>query len=204
MTHLTKLIFTFISIISIAVCQANPVSEERIMEQSVNKEFIKLLDYEIQNRAFALESMRVAVEYGEGKDDLPFKKAYLALEQLNQQRFAPIAEKYQLDMAPRLWTRTRTQLGLGISALMPETALKAIHSATLKYVAQLQKLERLSQPKDKAFFAYVVKQEEVQAAAVGLVLVGKIWLATKMLNSFVAENQVTESISGGQKNLYGG
>ncbi len=204
MSHFVKLIFIFISIFSIAVCQANPVSEERVMEKSINKEFIKLLDYEIQNRAFALESMKVAVEYGEGKEELPFTKAYLALEKLNQQRFAPIAEKYQLNMAPRLWTRIRTQLGLGISALMPRTSLKVIHSATLKYVAQLQKLERLSQQTDKAFFSYVVAQEEVQAAAVGLVLDGEIKRAANMLNRFIAVNQVADPISGEEQNLYGG
>ncbi len=205
MFYLVRFIFTFISIIGIAACQFSPVSEEVVMEKSVHKEFIKLLDYEIQNRAFALESMRVAVEYGEGEEDLPFKKAYLALEQLNQKHFAPIAEKYRLEMAPRLWTRTRTQAGLWISALMPETALKVIHSATLKYVANLQKLERLSKQEDKMFFCYVVAQEEVQAAAVGLVLDGKIELATNMLNRFVNDNPAVEPISGWKKrNFYCG
>lgn len=199
MQYLGKFFFTFISVIGLAACLSSPISEEVAMEQSSNNEFIKLLDYEIQNRAFALESMRVAVEYGSGEEDLPFKKAYLALEQLNQKLFAPIAEKYRLEMAPRLWTRTRTQAGLWISALMPETALKVIHSATLKYVAKLQELERLSKQEDKAFFCYVVAQEEVQAAAVGLVLDGKIELATSMLNRFVYENSVVESTSGRKK-----
>jgi len=205
MLYFVKLIFSFISIISLAACLSSPISEEVAMKQGINKEFIKLLDYEIQNRAFALESMKVAVEYGEGEEDLPFKKAYLALEQLNQKHFAPIAEKYRLDMAPRLWTRTRTQAGLWISALMPETALKVIHSATLKYVTKLQELERLSKQEDKTFFCYVVAQEEVQAAAVGLVLDGEIELATNMLNRFVNDNSVVESTSGWKKrNFYCG
>ena len=205
MLYFVKLIFSFISIISLAACQFSPISEETVMEPGFNKEFIKLLDYEIQNRAFALESMKVAVEYGEGEEDLPFKKAYLALEQLNQKHFAPIAEKYRLEMAPRLWTRTRTQAGLWISALMPETALKVIHSATLKYVTKLQELERLSKQEDKTFFCYVVAQEEVQAAAVGLVLDGEIELATNMLNRFVNDNSVVESTSGWKKrNFYCG
>ena len=205
MLYFVKLIFSFISIISLAACQFSPVSEETVMEPGFNKEFIKLLDYEIQNRAFALESMKVAVEYGEGEEDLPFKKAYLALEQLNQKHFAPIAEKYRLEMAPRLWTRTRTQAGLWISALMPETALKVIHSATLKYVTKLQELERLSKQEDKTFFCYVVAQEEVQATAVGLVLDGEIELATNMLNRFVNDNSVVESTSGWKKrNFYCG
>ncbi len=199
MPKLVKLMFIVMSIMSIAVCQANSVSEDGKMNKSVNKEFIKLLDYEIQNRAFALETMKVAVEKSEGAEELPFLKAYLALELLNQQRFSPIAEQYQLDMAPRFWTRTRTQVGLLATALMPKTSLKAIHAATLKYVPVLQKMERLAQQKDKTFFAYVVEQEEVQAAAVGLVLDGKVWLAAKMLNSFVADNQVAEPISGGEK-----
>jgi len=203
-SQFSKIIFTIISIMSLAACQFNPISEEEAVKQGINKEFIKLLDYEIQNRAFALESMKVAIEYGEGDETLPFWVAYLALEQLNQQRFAPIAKKYQLELAPRLWTRTRTKMGMWVSAIMPRTALKAIHSATLKYVAQLQKLERLSQQKDKAFFAYVVEQEEVQAAAVGLVLEGEIELATAMLDSFIADNLMVEPTDSGDEVLSGG
>jgi len=204
MPKFSKIIFTIISIMSLVACQFNPISEEKAVQQGINKEFIKLLDYEIQNRAFALETMKVAVEKNEGAEELPFLKAYLALELLNQQRFVPIAEHYQLDMAPRLWTRTRTQVGLLATALMPKTSLKAIHAATLKYVAQLQKLERLSQPKDRAFFAYVVEQEEVQAAALGLVLEGKIELATAMLDSFIADNLMVEPTDSGDEVLSGG
>ena len=204
MSYIFKLFFILISTVSLAACQFNPVSEEVVMEQKVNKEFIQLLDYEIQNRAFALESMRVAVKDGKDDKNLPFKKAYLALELLNQQRFAHIAEKYQLDMKPRLWTRTRTQIGSWVSALMPRIALKFIHSATIKYVEKLKELESLSQQNDKDFFAYVVAQEEVQATAVGLVLAEKNWLATNMLNKFVSDNSVAKSISGGKRNLHGG
>jgi hypothetical protein len=121
---------------------------------------------------------------------LTAKKAYLALENLNQQRFAPVAKKYHLDMGLRLWTRTHTQVGLWVTALMPETAMKTIHKATVKYVDQLQNLEQLAPQKDKYFFAYVVVQEKAQADAVGLLIAGKQDSGITLLSNFITANSV--------------
>lgn len=152
--------------------------------------FIELLDYEIQNRAFALDSIVTLVKGGEQSNSLLFFRAYLKLEQLNQQRFTPIAKKYQLDMAPRWWTRRRAQLVVWTAALLPETLFKTMHKATVKYVARLQELERLSPDHEKAFFRYVVAQEQAQASALGLLVAGKPEQATAILIEFVKQNQI--------------
>jgi len=172
-----------ISLGIVSVCQA--MSED---DKNVSEEFINLFDYEIQNRAFALDSMEAFVNSSEANPKLDFFKAYLGLEQLNQRRFLPVAGKYQLSMEPRWWTRTRTRLGVLMSGLMPETSLTIIHKATIKYVAQLQELEKLSTEQDKAFFSYVVEQEQVQADAVGLLLSGDAEQGTALLTQFVVEN----------------
>ncbi len=172
-----------ISLGVVSVCQA--MSED---DKNVSEKFINLFDSEIQNRAFALASMKEFVSSGEANPSLDFFKAYLGLEQLNQRRFLPIADKHQLSIEPRWWTRTRTQLGLWMSGLMPETSLSIIHKATIKYVAQLQELEELSPEQDKAFFAYVVAQEQVQADAMGLLLSGDAEQGTTLLTQFVHEN----------------
>ncbi|WP_390617601.1 hypothetical protein [Maricurvus nonylphenolicus] len=154
----------------------------------MSKEFINLFDYEIQNRAFALASMEALVRTGDVNPNLEFFKAYLELEKLNQKKFSPVASKHQLSVEPRWWTRTRTRLGMCMSNIMPETSLKVIHKATVKYVAQLQALEAVSPEQDKAFFAYVVAQEQAQADAVGLLLAGEPDQGTALLTQFIAEN----------------
>jgi hypothetical protein len=172
-----------ISLGIVSVCQAMSEGDKNVSER-----FINLFDSEIQNRAFALASMEEFVSSGGDDPRLDFFKAYLGLEQLNQRRFAPVADKHQLSIEPRWWTRTRTQLGLWMSGLMPETSLKIIHKATVNYVAQLQELESLSPEQDKAFFAYVVAQEQVQADAMGLLLSGDPEQGTALLAQFVEDN----------------
>lgn len=189
-----SLLSTLITAIGMTACYASPISDEKnmssnetVITKQANREFIKRFDYEIQNRAFALNSMKAAV-----KDDnqaLSFFKAYLALEKLNQKLFSPIAKKHQLNIAPRWWTRTRTTLGVWGSALMPEMGAKIMHSVTVKYVPKLEELERLSPAQDKAFFSYVVAQEKAQAEASGLLVNGDVELAAAVLNNFVLKNR---------------
>ncbi|BFM17919.1 hypothetical protein R50073_41020 [Maricurvus nonylphenolicus] len=194
MNKLVKLYFLFMAAIGLAACQANTLNGSddmnvAVANADVSQEFLDLFDYELQNRAFALNLMEAAVEKGEGDQALPFAKAYLALEKLNQRHFAPAAKAYNLDMKPRWWTRTRTSLAKLGTALMPETSLKTVHRVTVKYVEQLQRLEAISPARDKKFFGYVVAQEEAQAEAVGLVLVGNIDQAAMLLNNFVQQHQ---------------
>ena len=190
MNNVVRLLAILITLVSISACQANSVSKE-----SVSEEFIQLFDYEIQNRAFALDTMKALVEDGEPSETLIFFKAYLALEQLNQQRFTPVSDKYQLEMQPRWWTRTRTQLGLWVTALMPQISLTTIHKATMKYVDQLQSLEQLAPQEDKSFFAYVVAQERAQADAVRFLIAGEQDKGITLLNNFITANSVEYAIS---------
>ncbi|NIB42214.1 hypothetical protein HBA55_21585 [Pseudomaricurvus alkylphenolicus] len=194
MKKLTKLFALLIATTSLVACSANAINGKEDMNVDVidtesRREFIDLLDYELQNRAFALKLMEAAVEKGSGNEALPFLKAYLALEKLNQRHFASVAKEYNLDMKPRWWTRTRTTLALLGTALLPETSLKSVHKATVKYVAQLQRLESLSAEQHKRFFRYVVAQEQAQADAVGLVLAGDMEQGASLLNDFVQEYQ---------------
>jgi len=75
MNNVVRLLAILITLVSIPAYQANSVSKENVSE-----EFIELLDYEIQNRAFALDTMKALVEDDEPSDTLIFFKAYLALE----------------------------------------------------------------------------------------------------------------------------
>jgi len=199
MKKIISLLSIIITTFSVASCYAesnrnsnsdakNMNNNQVISAQPDNKAFIELFDYEIQNRAFALNSMKTAAE-SSTNPALPFFKAYLALEQLNQNHFSPIAKKHQLNMAPRWWTRTRTTLGLWGSALFPDIGLKVMHRVTVKYIPQLEALEDLSSAEDKKFFSYVVAQEQAQADASNLLLKGNIAQAAALLNNFVLQNK---------------
>jgi len=153
-----------------------------------NKAFMKLFNYELQNRAFALMAMENSVVSRKGEADETFWQAYLALERLNQKKFAPYAEKYGTTMEATFYTKLRTSLGGFVGGLFPETAMKAMTKATIKYVAKLEELETLAPQEDKAFFRYVVLQEQAQADAMVLFTEQKIEQAAAVLAGFVAVN----------------
>ncbi len=193
---LSKLIFIFITTISLSLLASGSTEKTQDMSEAIDivsnhydDEFIRLFDYEIQNRAFARNGLEAAVRKNRGDKALPFNQAYLSLEMLNQERYRPMAQKYQLDMAPRWWTQMRTSLGEVASTLMPETSMTAIHKATLKYIPKLEQLARLAPADDKAFFDYVVAQEKAQADAMGLFLSGSPEQAATLLNTFVRNNR---------------
>ena len=75
MNNVVRLLAILITLVSIPAYQANSVSKENVSE-----EFIELLDYEIQNRAVALDTMKALVEDDEPSETLIFFKACLALE----------------------------------------------------------------------------------------------------------------------------
>jgi hypothetical protein len=58
MNKLKRLLLILVMLTSVAACQAGPMNKE-----SVSEEFIDLFDYEIQNRVFALNSMKATVTF---------------------------------------------------------------------------------------------------------------------------------------------
>jgi len=195
MKKIISIISFFITTTCMMPCYATTNDDQKTMNakqtiytNTASKEFIKLFDYEIQNRAFALNTMKTAAEDSANRA-LPFFKAYLALEELNQKLYSPIATKHELNMMPRWWTRTRTTLGLWGAALLPDVGLKVAHRITVDYVPQLEELESLSPEEDKAFFNYVVAQEKAQADASGMILKGNVEQAAGILKSFVQKHK---------------
>lgn len=154
-------------------------------DSAMNQEFLEIFDYEIQNRAFALNSFKAILADDSENPQRAFYEAYLALELANQKKYGPVAKKYDLNMKPRWWTRTRTKLGLIAGNLFQDSLMKVMHNATVKYVGKLQRLEQLAPDEDKPFFVYVVAQEQAQADAIGFLIDGKLEKAAKTIDDFV-------------------
>jgi len=176
-------------LVNMNVSQANPVNEGPVNKDS-HEQFLQLFDYEIQNRAYALNTISGQLEMIETMELRRFYNAYLALEHLNQQLYSPIAKTYQLEMSPRWWTRTRTALGIWLAAIRSDiSTLKFYHKIASNYLEQLQTLENLAPEESREFFAYVLAQEQVQAESLGLVVEGQILAAAELLDSFVASHK---------------
>lgn len=178
-------------------CGAEVHVKEGVTDLGENpKEFLELFDYEIQNRAFAYNILKNSVENGDSSLQRDFQKAYLQLEELNQGHYSSVANKFGLNLRPHWWTRVRTQLGTMVSAIMPNTTIKWIHQATLEYIPKLERLKRIAPAENKAFFHYVVAQEQVQADAMGLFLNNQHQEAIALFNDFVQTHQSLSSVAG--------
>ncbi len=151
-----------------------------------NKHFMKLLKYEVNNRMLAFVSIKRLAIQEKGNPSGPFWQAYAELEDLNQKMYAPIAKKYGLSMEITTGVRITAAIWTGFSGLFPKFALKTISESTIKYVADLEEMERLAPDSDdKAFYRYVVEQEIVQSDGMVLVREEKEPEAARIMVDFV-------------------
>ena len=181
----TFLLLVFI-LSHIPLAPANAAVQGNSMVKN-NPRFIKLLTHEIQNRAFAFKSIRQYAKARAGKPDEKIWSAYFALEQLNQKKYQPVAEKFGISQEATFVTNTKTCLVGVFLSLFPQTAINGVKDATIDYLAQLEELETLASSEDSVFFRYVVLQEKVQAQAITLFTEGKADKATDVIEVFVAQ-----------------
>jgi len=180
-----QLITCFSAVLTFSAFQAVSVGNESNTELERQSQFVKLLDYEIQNRAFALNTMQTFLAEKEGSSESQFWRAYLALEKLSRQKYQPVAATYKIDQEPRFFTRVKIFWGVRAMKWFPFISLKTIHSATVKYIAKLKVLQALAKPDEADFFVYVVMQEKVQAESMGLMVSGEQQQAIELLSKFV-------------------
>ena len=162
-------------------------------QETSHEEFLSLLDYEAQNRAFAYQSVNRMAEKTAAEDTGPFWQAYADLEALNRQRYEPFLTKYDIAAEARWTTRLRGWAGGVVGGLFPETAMGIMQRATVAYVPKLQRLaeiapessDNLKSAEARAFFVFVVEQEEVQAEALRLFSEGQATQAAAHIASFV-------------------
>lgn len=168
---------------------ATPVNavDKQVVTTAIAPQFIKLLTYEIQNRAFALNSVGRFIEDRADEPDEKVWRSYFALEQLNRRKYRPVAEKFGIPQDATLITDARTWIGGVFFGLFPETATRIIRGATVSYVEKLEELERLAGSEDKEFFRYVVMQEKAQADALALLANGEAERAAAVIDAVVVK-----------------
>lgn len=162
-------------------------------QETPHEEFLSLLDYEAQNRAFAHRSVNNMAKKTATEETGPFWQAYADLEGLTKQRYKPFLAKYDIAADARWTTRLRGWAGGVVGGLFPETSLSVMQQATVAYVPKLQRLAEIApkgsdsveRAENKKFFVFVVEQEKVQAEALRLFSQGRVTQAAAHIAGFV-------------------
>lgn len=159
-------------------------------QETSHEEFLSLLNYEAQNRAFAFQSVNRMAQKTATEDTGPFWQAYADLEALNRRRYEPFLARYDIAAEARWTTRLRGWAAGVVGGLFPETSMGIMQRATVAYVPKLQRLaeiapESLNKTEGKQFLVFVVEQEEVQAEALRLFSEGQTTQAAAHIASFV-------------------
>lgn len=157
-------------------------------------DFLALLNYELQNRAFAYSAI-TELRQSSSEQNSQFWESYYQLEAHNQIVYRNIALKYQLPMETSLATRFRVAAGNLFSAIFPETSLGLIRKATVSYIEQLERLRELSPKSDSDFAEYIVLQEKAQAEALTSLSQGQPEKATEILQGFFLKEQLKAQLN---------
>ncbi|MEO0325554.1 MAG: DUF4334 domain-containing protein [Myxococcota bacterium] len=152
--------------------------------------FRALFEMEVQNRAFALRSMGSLADKASGEEDKRFYEAWRAFETLMQEKYAPYAQKYGFPQEPGTVAKLQAGFGaLAVGILPNSIAYGQMLEETTAYAEKLRELARVAPDEDRAFFAFVVKQEEMQIEAIRLKLDDKTVEAAEFIDRFVAEHE---------------
>ena len=180
-----------VAVFFLVCCQSIEGASANSMEIEKQEEFVKLFDYEVQNRALALISLQNLSKDEENPVKKEFWDAYLALECLNQKRYQPFANKYSITQEPKFMASLKASLLVKANDWFPSYIWETIHDAGSKYVEKLEEMATLADEDDKDFFSYVVSQERVQVEAIRLMINGKVQQAVELLSDFVAKQNKT-------------
>ena len=153
------------------------------------KDFLKLFDREVQNRAFALLSMGRIAEKTKKEGDKIFYNAWVDFENFLQKKYKPYADKHELSQEPRGTAKTQAFFGKLASDIFPKRKFyKTMLNQTKNYLEKLKKLPDYAAEEDVEFARFVVEQEEVQIKAIEYRIEGKNQAAADLLSNFIKNN----------------
>lgn len=121
---------------------------------------------ELENRAWGLESTKRMLEKEPTGGDLIFLSAWLEWELFLKEEYEPYARKY--DLPQEADGRTRRRAGFtvfGAALVSDRKMMQMMLDSTIEYVETLRPIADVAPEEDADFFAFVVRQEEVQVEA---------------------------------------
>ncbi|MEO1170849.1 MAG: hypothetical protein AAFX94_02195 [Myxococcota bacterium] len=163
-----KFVF-FLPLFVFSACASSSAQGDSLNDSERQEKFLELFEMEVQNRAFALLSAERGLENATSDGDKIFLGAWLDWERFLKERYAPYAKKYGLTQEPETGAKMQANLAVVGQALLPDSkVMNLMLDNTISYVEKLRELERVSPEEDRAFFAFVVEQEEAQVDALRL------------------------------------
>lgn len=152
--------------------------------------FHKLFDMEIQNRAFAHESVEALGTRAATEVDKMVFADWLAIEVFLQRAHAPTVQKHGLSQKIRWQARVQSRLARIASAVLPDRMFaKVALDGTERHLEKMRDLYKVAPDEDKTFFDFVVRQEQVQVDALKLRVEGKKREAAQLLADFTSSHE---------------
>ncbi|MEO0899815.1 MAG: DUF4334 domain-containing protein [Bacteroidota bacterium] len=157
--------------------------------QAIDTKVKELFDMELQNRAFALKSARTMATKGTSEEEKEFFNSWVTFEEFLKDKYAPFAKKYGFSQEPRLIANIQVGLGtLGIDILPGSILYKTMLDQTVAYNEKLKELREIAPADERAFFEFVVDQEEAQIEALKLCVDGNLKEAGEFILNFTQKN----------------
>lgn len=146
--------------------------------------FRAALAHELDNRALAAQVVGALAEHHQGTPQGRFWAAYVALEQHNAPRYAPVAARHGLT-GGGLLVDLKAWGSIRFARLFPERFLAMLAEGTARYLAEMRAVAAPAAAEDAAFLRYMIEQEHVQAGALQNAAAQRFELAAEELEGFV-------------------
>ena len=151
--------------------------------------YMELLEYEYGNRVFAHRSTHKAASMREGTELGAFYAAYHEMEIINQEIYTAMLPRLGVEIEPRWFDRARGWLG-GFAGGIISSGPQFLIDMVVPYLKKLEELRELSDPKHRAFFDYVLAQEQIQLSAAQAAKENGWQAGADVFTRFVAEQSV--------------
>lgn len=127
-----------------------------------SQQFLNGINYELQNRAFALSAITSIANRVQGTQEYIFWSAYEKLERFNTTHYFAYAEKFGLDATPSFLTKAKVSLISSTPSFLLDELLKLVYSKTKVYLEHLKQVHAQGTEADGEFLDYMLAQEQVQ------------------------------------------
>ena len=128
----------------------------------LSKDFLNGIEFELQNRAFALKAITRISNRMQGTPEHVFWNAYERLENFNTAIYSAYAEKLAVDATPSFFAKLKASTLSSTPSFLLDELLKLVYSKTKVYMEDLKRVRALGPVEDSKFLDYMIAQEQVQ------------------------------------------
>lgn len=160
------------------------ISIDLSASETNNDMFEKIFQYELNNRGFAFIIVTKFAKKKSASEEGAFWMAYAELENINRPLYTAMAKNYHMKVNS-LVVNLKVWGTNWAFKLFPEKMLKIMADATEVYVDKLKLLPELARKEDRAFFEYVIAQEQSQAIALAHAVDKRFDLAASSMREFL-------------------